>query len=789
MTVARRRLLAGGVGAAALAVGTSARGLGVPPDATLADVDLSGAPYSIVPNDEGEALRNSRQINRAIIDHPANVRLSLPPGIVYVALDPAVIGKYRFAAIRVVGVDKRRLMITGAGSSVTSLVITGSQNNGLSQILQIADGPQQIQIRDLSFAHGPGVVDIDTAGLQNHQIELNALQSSVTDVCIENVDFGTCVGDAIRLAGGEEGTGALLSNTTIRAVTMRLAKHPAAPKGCRSGISLQKGIQGLRFSDFYIVGAKNSGLDCEPTAHGVMDDIHIFNGTIDNTQSDTPYAASFAGFEDNAHRTSFLTNSSLTNVQIKGGQLQIVSTRGCSVADVMVEVAGGPFKAADEPVLLVYRENEDLSLRDVNLHRAAGSPPGPIAVVQNIQNNSRRVSIEGGTWRSDVSAGKERSHIRFVGASDLQIRGTRVRITNSASTSNIVQFRPSGTAMNGVSLHEVVLEGPDGIANAVAFVGVDHAINSILVTGCTFLGGFRRGILFDATGAGSVDQNPIVQANHFGRCARPWDSDRNAGTAVFPVITGNVGGPCTLSGSVEPNGLVAAPVGSQFVRDGMASLEVWWKTRGAGTSGWVTMPLGPDQPAPENLVSPFVHGDALVGRTLAVDRGTWNPGGLTYSYQWLRNGTPILGATHDFYVVTAGDIDARLSVRVTASDSSGRAAAATTQATLPVARPAIAPPPPSPSSPSVQPGSPRIRGTVRVGGVLRCLPGTWSPSGAVVLRYQWTQDGSAIAGATRSTYRVRRQDRRHRLAVTVVGSVPGQTPVSRTSSKTRRVPA
>ena len=63
---------------------------------------------------------------------------------------------------------------------------------------------------------------------------------------------------------------------------------------------------------------------------------------------------------------------------------------------------------------------------------------------------------------------------------------------------------------------------------------------------------------------------------------------------------------------------------------------------------------------------PAVSGTVAVGKTLAASTGTWNTPGLQYSYQWLRNGDTITGATSATYLVGRNDIGKKLSVRVMA---------------------------------------------------------------------------------------------------------------------------
>jgi beta-xylosidase len=72
-------------------------------------------------------------------------------------------------------------------------------------------------------------------------------------------------------------------------------------------------------------------------------------------------------------------------------------------------------------------------------------------------------------------------------------------------------------------------------------------------------------------------------------------------------------------------------------------------------------------PAPVAWLPPEVLGAPKVGHVLTATLGAWNPCDLTFTYQWLRDGAPIAGATGQRYTVQAADIGHRLSVEVTAT--------------------------------------------------------------------------------------------------------------------------
>lgn len=85
---------------------------------------------------------------------------------------------------------------------------------------------------------------------------------------------------------------------------------------------------------------------------------------------------------------------------------------------------------------------------------------------------------------------------------------------------------------------------------------------------------------------------------------------------------------------------------------------------------------GPSGSAPVNTVAPVVSGSGVIGQTLTTTNGTWT--GIpspTYTYQWQRNGSPILGATSSTYLLVYADRGANVRCVVTATNVIGSASA------------------------------------------------------------------------------------------------------------------
>jgi hypothetical protein len=78
---------------------------------------------------------------------------------------------------------------------------------------------------------------------------------------------------------------------------------------------------------------------------------------------------------------------------------------------------------------------------------------------------------------------------------------------------------------------------------------------------------------------------------------------------------------------------------------------------------------------------PTITGTRRVGATLTAVPGTWGPGTVTLGYQWLRNGSPIVGATSSIHKLVTADYRTVISVRVTGTKP-GYATVTKTSATI-----------------------------------------------------------------------------------------------------------
>ena len=78
--------------------------------------------------------------------------------------------------------------------------------------------------------------------------------------------------------------------------------------------------------------------------------------------------------------------------------------------------------------------------------------------------------------------------------------------------------------------------------------------------------------------------------------------------------------------------------------------------------------------SPVDSVAPTTAGVPALGQTLSCDGGTWmGTPTPTLTYQWLRNGQPIGGATAGTYIVKSADCGHQLACQVMAANAGGQA--------------------------------------------------------------------------------------------------------------------
>ncbi|MEI5676132.1 MULTISPECIES: immunoglobulin-like domain-containing protein [unclassified Nocardioides] len=251
--------------------------------------------------------------------------------------------------------------------------------------------------------------------------------------------------------------------------------------------------------------------------------------------------------------------------------------------------------------------------------------------------------------------------------------------------------------------------------------------------------------------------------------------------------------PPTAQASIDPVARTAT-IASNDTGSGVASVEysldgdTWEYYTGpvvlgddAGTLGWRVADRLGNQASGEQAFAglqalsgpaPAIAGSARVGSSLTAVLGAWSPAPTSVTYQWLRAGRPIAGATGGSYRIVPADAGRRLSVTVTGSRA-GYASTRRTSAPTAIVAPG-----------RLTAGTVQVKGRAAPGRTLVAVVRRWGPAPVTVV-YQWLRDGKVVRGAKATGYRVRRVDRGHRLSVRVTVTKAGYVAVTKVSRVVR----
>ncbi len=182
------------------------------------------------------------------------------------------------------------------------------------------------------------------------------------------------------------------------------------------------------------------------------------------------------------------------------------------------------------------------------------------------------------------------------------------------------------------------------------------------------------------------------------------------------------------------------------------------------TSAYVTSDdsvVGGYAPVNTGLPSMSLSGNQLVGTLVTVTDGTWTgTPTITYQYRWLRNGSPIGGATTNSYTLQSADDGATITAEVRGVNSWGTSAYSTSNNSINAGSVPV-----NAVAPTVSPS-----GTQSTGTVITANVGTWDGTPTITYAYRWTRNGSPISGATASTYTIQVADDGTTIRCEVQGS-------------------
>lgn len=370
-------------------------------------------------------------------------------------------------------------------------------------------------------------------------------------------------------------------------------------------------------------------------------------------------------------------------------------------------------------------------------------------------------------------------------------------VVPSATDVHVYIGAPAGSSSGeGHNLGAANRSRPD-VASAYPGVGANHGFNATIITGKRG----RQTVYVYAINRPSGD-NPLIgqkdvvigDPNPLGRfeqVASPspgkvrvvgWAFDPNTPKQAVQLHA-YLGGPAG-QGEFHDLGTTGVPradvQAAHPETSGSQGFDVTFSTSLRGTQSVYVYALNlPGTPGDNVLLgsrsmtissapTPKVDGELAVGSIVTAQTGDW-PAGTALSYQWLRDGVPIPGATKVAYLLAPADAGKAMSVKVTGTVPGTGVVEVSSDR--------------SPKVLTVD--TPRYNGDVAVGRTLTGVPLTWTEGTA--FSYQWLLDGSAINGATAQTYTPAAADEGHRLGLAMTGRLPGYATITRVASTDFRV--
>jgi Pectate lyase superfamily protein/Right handed beta helix region len=379
---------------------------------------------------------------------------------------------------------------------------------------------------------------------QVHAIEV----ASAQDVFIHDVTFVHAFGDGVQIRG--EGN-ALTTNVDIR--------DSAFDTNGRSGISIQGGTRQLEFTGNHFTGAIDQDIDFEPTGsmqgRPAPTDVLIQNNTMVRAAGALPLSVTIGGqtVDNRAERVQFRDN------EISDGSMRVYNANDVHVEGNTISSS----VAIAAPVVRVEGRTSGITIRDNTLQ---GSTPGQAVVLGQAL---------GTRLPEDVLVELNRIHQLAAGngVEMDQVLGPAVVRNNEITGSGAgegVRYR--------VSVDDGLLRG-DATVSGNEIVNFDNAAIAIRAHGTGRFGVVTmcgNQVSQQAIGIDIDLSNPtyLAEANV---CTNVWS----------PEVTARVrtNGVTHFRGAGSPEGVVAAPVGSDFIRTDEGN-RVYVKQSGSGSTGW-----------------------------------------------------------------------------------------------------------------------------------------------------------------------------------------------------------
>lgn len=509
------------------------------------------------------------------------IRVEIPAGTMYLGRDGTGLGCVIFTGITV-GID-----IRGQGRYATTVDWGGTGNSSGWSCFRLASGTTNFTFRDMTVTQS--TITNPDAGQQHHCFHLVATSGAeVTDGEILNVTTRPLIGSGFLTLGGNDGVNDFL----VRRVWVNNYRCYGSSLA-RSGIELQRGYTDVRMSNFYIENCKDGEVNLEPTGVGEMSHAVLENGLVVHDPTASGFSA--MAWNGNSASTTYNSRSRVSNVRVIDGQVQFLTTEFVDVDNLSIELINANTASQGNPALQIYQNNKDMFLRNTRIKRLAAVGDGDLVYVLGETGGyyPERVTFDGGDFLQ-YSAGNIFS---FESSDKIVLRNCRLQmLAASPSALDFVKIRTVLTNISNILIQNLHCSSS---AKARAVVELSAGAANLSITGINITGIeagqaslATTGILMDVPSANgaTMDSTPVLAPNNLSGCDNPWTATNQATGKVFPILAGNRGDVCVLTGTVTPGGVVSAAYGSQYIWKNGASSALFFNLSNGTTWTQVTIP-------------------------------------------------------------------------------------------------------------------------------------------------------------------------------------------------------
>jgi hypothetical protein len=464
----------------------------------------------------------------------------------------------------------RNLTIRGAGRGATVLRLMPNQDlhGPDTHVMELRDC-QNITLRDLSV-HG-AYLTMRAVNEQMHGININA---GCEDLIFERVLVFQSAGDGIRFLGDGMGPTGKVQRIWVEDCSFVQNK--------RAGVSFQRAAEFVWIRDCYIEMTPPSTDSCihfEPSGTTAPADVVIDSNVLVHGTDATAVSISGISGDDPTRRVRFANNT------LSGG-----SIGGVDAVDVTI--AHNTIETGDREPAATFRGNYD-SLR-IESNRI---------VVPGVQRPAIQIAELNGFTSNNV----------WIVDNQIETPGDGIFITNPGNHFEIRGNQIFGAGGNFFGIVVVLASHTAGVhrdfkilGNTVGeftkvgiqlstfntserFEGVAVEGNEIYVTGAVPSDAAAIRFAKPGGGTGRWLVHAVVAGNRISDNFQ-LKIDRHAPTVPFVAVSGNPGARAVYEGDGSPEGLVAAPFGSLFMRIDLASdTALYLKRSGDAETGWVAI--------------------------------------------------------------------------------------------------------------------------------------------------------------------------------------------------------